>query len=112
MNNLNKLALGAFSLFLTVGVGSCESCNDKSKSGSKPKVELTVDKTELKKNFDSVNKILKDDEVKFTVTVKVTEGEITDEMLGSIKVCGADKFDRKDKTLKEIGLSGKLSKDT
>lgn len=108
MNNLNKLALVALSLFLAVGVNSCSGCDRDSKAKEKPTVELTINKDKLSKNFDTNNKKLNINECTFRITVKVTEGEISEEDLGNFKLSGD--CAQKDKTLKDLKITKSLKK--
>ena len=109
MNNMNKLALVALSLFLAVGVVSCgcdddpEPEKDKDKKG---KLKLTLSPTEFKKDLGDgtgslVTQVPDDD---FTLTIELTEVDSVD--TSKIKL-SADKMEKgkHDKTLKDLGVT-------
>ena len=103
MNNINKLALVALSLFLAVGVCSCGKDDDKkSTGGDKPKVELTIDRNgKLEKTFADADGLSEGD-CKFKITVRVIEGEITEDLAKTLKLTGS--CDKKDKSLAELDI--------
>jgi hypothetical protein len=100
---INKLALVALALFVTVGVVSC-GCDDKEgKTTDKPEVKLVINKT-LTKDFNKAVGDLTDTDVTFEVEVELLKGVITEELAKKIKV-DAPGFKENNETLDKVGVT-------
>lgn len=128
MNNINKLALVALSLFLAVGVCACGDDDKKpGEGGGKVKVKITLEKDNITKQLRTGADVstvagtpssgagtqvdLTDSDITVKVTLSVTgEGSFDKEQLKKLTFkavgCKKDSHDLKDgKTLDDLGVT-------